>query len=93
MRNVQRSNNITAFILFLDYDIECCKKECPCAAAPEATNEDDFNMFVKLFKPEDSAVYNADIEATPALSPENKKKAEAVVEKMIKELNQLVSSE
>lgn len=79
--------------MILDYDKDCCKKECPCAAVPASKNDDNFNMFVKLFKPASGSKLKAGaIEASPKLSDSKKKQAENLVEEMIAKLNKVISS-
>lgn len=83
---------------FLDYDKECCKKQCPCAKdndnkSSETSNEDNnFNLFMKLFKPEDSPeLQTQKVEASPELSNEKKAEAEGLIVEFINRLQAIIA--
>lgn len=76
-----------------DYDAECCKKNCPCSSPTvEETSDSKFDMFVKMFKPEDEAEMKNEektLDSKPELSDEKKQEVDELVSKFIASLTQL----
>lgn len=83
-------------LFFVDYDQDCCEKQCPCAAGHDVKaspdNDNSFNMFVKMFKPEGSE--NIQMEKsnlTPELSVEKQQEAEGLISEMMNRLSNIIA--
>lgn len=78
--------------------MDCCKKECPCArentkdmSEESALKNKNFDMFVKLFKNDNSAMQKDFIRADPELSESTEKAAEKEIHHFVDRLNTIIA--
>lgn len=80
--------------IFLAYDVECCKKECPCAFVdnqPQQTST-DFEMFMKLFKNAGDVEYQKE-SMTPELNSQDEENLDDAMKQVLEIIdNQILSS-